>query len=145
MVTVVLALTLSLSTVGTMTALAHVFAPVGKFNHATNVSGQGLGLFKCPNGVVAGPGNPITFTASEKGRVVTGTWNLAGGEVGIFSSGKISKDAYTLNGVQNQDNVCGASLPSRITIYGHLGQGVTINFVATNGITGTFTGNVVSY
>jgi hypothetical protein len=49
-----------------------------------NVSGQGSGSYTCPNGLVAGPGNPICFTASKKDAVVTGTWSLGGGAEASF-------------------------------------------------------------
>jgi hypothetical protein len=118
------------------------------------VEGSGRGEIECLS--VEGepeqspPGNEVlNFVASKQRGTVSGNWLIDNVEdpnarkEGAITGGQISGKRFTLTGIESFDNLCfSGGTPATITITGRCGQGVTIQFRASNGEEGEFTGNV---
>jgi hypothetical protein len=113
---------------------------------------QGLGFVgqvNCPAGS-SPPGNEEIFFRTDKSRGnLFGDWRIAENITlsfqfiaGDITGGHISGKQFTLTGTEDRDDLCSSQMPATITITGRCGQGVTIQFRASNGQEGEFVGTV---
>ena len=112
-------------------------------------------LVKCPNGnTVSGP--LFQFDATRSGPEESGGWGMlaapgaALGDGGEFSKVKVNVKHFMLegswNGIMGRDNAVtcfDAPLPANVVIKGTCGIGVVVDFRASNGMRGSFTGDVI--
>jgi hypothetical protein len=102
-----------------------------------SITGSGTGTHTCPSGVQKT--SSISFGASG-----TGTWSIPG-KAGRITSVQHDGSTYTATGSETLNVLCLRAIPliaPSISITGTCGTGKTINFEASNGEKGTFTGNV---
>jgi hypothetical protein len=118
------------------------------------IEGSGRGQIDCPS-VEGEPeqspqGNEVlNFVASKQRGTVSGNWLIDNVEdpnlrkEGAITGGQIGGKRFTLTGIESFDVLCfSGGTPATVTITGECGQGVTIQFRASNGEEGEFTGNV---
>jgi hypothetical protein len=124
-------------------------------------SGDSVLRFTCPNGQPPSlfPGHIndiIQFSASQNNRQVSGTWTIFSlyedmgvppntSKGGTITGGQIAGNHYTLTGIETFDNTCGGPIPTEIVIDGKCTTGsgriIQIQFTASNGERGTFSGS----
>jgi|ERR687887_615350 hypothetical protein len=118
-------------------------AQQGKF-----IEGRGTGQANCPPSGISPPGDESIFFFAQKFKGSVGGFFDIGSTVlfldkeGSITGGHISGKQFTVTGVEEIDNLCSSQVPATITITGQCGQGVPIQFRASNGEQGQFTGNV---
>jgi hypothetical protein len=110
----------------------------------------------CPDGSVTGGdfGPLFGFDAGREGGASTGSWNMlaapgaAAGDNGSVTNAKISASHFKLKatwsdaGGFGHDIICGEPIPANVVIEGPCGTGVTVEFRGSNGVTGSFQGDV---
>jgi hypothetical protein len=111
-----------------------------------HLGGEGDGILQCGTSSLD-YNSQIFFQADKDKNFKSGSWSIktfSGAEIksGSINSGGWGKTSFSISGVVNQDPGCNAPVPVTMTISGQCGTGVTINFKAADGETGTFTGNV---
>jgi hypothetical protein len=136
-----------------LTAPALILGPpqLAQAQQGKVIDGRGTGQVICPSSAEQFPGSSppgdeeiFFFAEKQRGRVV-GFLDIFGGGFGKFgdiTGGHIGGMQFTLRGIEDFDEMCFAPAPTTITITGQCGQGVTIQFRASNGEEGQFTGNV---
>jgi hypothetical protein len=117
------------------------------------IEGRGTGQVNCPSPegepAESPPGDEgIFFDASKDRGTLSGeSWAIFNEEgisakFGEITGGHIGGNKFTLRGIESFDDICFSQTPATITITGQCGQGVLIQFRASNGQEGEFVGNV---
>jgi hypothetical protein len=110
----------------------------------------------CPDGSVTGGafGPLFSFDATREGGTSTGSWHMlaapgaASGDTGDVTDAKISNSHFKLKATwddingSGHDIICGEPIPATAEIKGPCGTGVIVEFRGSNGVTGTFQGDV---
>lgn len=108
----------------------------------------------CPNeNTISGP--LFDFDANKVGSTKSGSWRMiaapgaALGDAGSFDTVKVTNKNFKLEGswegILGRENavIChDAALPAKVVIKGQCGIGVVVQFRASNGVTGSFKGDV---
>jgi hypothetical protein len=131
-----------------MTAPTLILTPqLAQAQEGKVIQGRGTGQLNCPSGS-SPPGDEAIFFGADKFRgSILGDFFLQSQETGLSKEGTIfgghiSGKHFTLTGIESLDDLCSSQVPTTITITGQCGQGVPIQFRASNGEQGQFTGNV---
>jgi len=136
----------------TITIIATAFAitpailsneAIAQANNLTQGSGRGTAV--CPEPVGTKPRISISFSSTSSKGTTGGTWKLGDGlKNGSIIGGSFNKaQHFQLSGLERADSLCRLPLGASITISGQCGSGRAIEFKASNGETGRFTGNVL--
>jgi hypothetical protein len=138
-----------------LTAPALILGPpqLAQAQQGKDIEARGTGQLICPSSAEQFPGSSppgdeeIFFFAQKQRGFLFGLWDILdeGSTVskqGDITGGHIGGKQFTLRGIENFDGLCSSPTPATITITGQCGQGVTIQFRASNGEEGQFTGNV---
>jgi hypothetical protein len=110
----------------------------------------------CPDGSVTGGafGPLFSFGATRESGTSTGSWHLlaapgaAAGDSGDVTNAKVSASHFKLKATwddingSGHDIICGEPIPATVEIEGPCGTGVMVEFRGSNGVTGTFQGDV---
>jgi hypothetical protein len=108
----------------------------------------------CPNGDTM-PGPLFDFSANKAGHSKSGNWGMlaapgaALGDTGAFDKVQVTHKHFKLRGSweglfgRNNAVTCfDAPLPATVVIKGQCGVGVVVHFKASNGVIGSFKGDV---
>ncbi len=101
-------------------------AVVGRF-----VTGEGKGTLGCPDGTSQPAA--ITFSATDKGKAVSGTFSIALSDgtatgTGDVTKGQIAKNHYVLEGNWNRGGLCRLTDSHSFLVSGIPGHSVLIQF-----------------
>jgi hypothetical protein len=112
-------------------------------------------IFNCPGENNSPDHGPLfQFSASREGPTATGNFGLlaapgaASGDSGTVTDAKITPKKFKLEGTIidkgfGHDIICGKPLPTTFVLEGPCGIDVNVNLKVSNGINGTFRGDVV--
>jgi len=141
-----LVIAIKVTIIATALAIAPALLSNEAIAQANNITqGSGQGTVVCPEPVGTKPSMSISFSSTSSKGTAGGTWKVGDGlKNGSITGGSFSKaQHFQLSGLERADSLCRLPLGASITISGQCGSGIAIEFKASNGETGRFTGSVL--